>query len=59
MELTREVVELATIIRARNALRTPDALHAACYLQPGPQHVLLSGDSTFQRVQGLNVQLLA
>jgi predicted nucleic acid-binding protein len=58
LELTREVVELAAAIRVRHGLRTPDALHAACCLQLGSEHVLLTGDAAFQRVAGLNVRLL-
>lgn len=58
VELGREVVELATAIRARHGLRTPDALQAACCLQLGPQHVLLTGDKSFERVQGLKVIVL-
>ena len=59
IELSREIVELAAAIRARHGLRTPDALQAASCLQLGPQHVLLTGDAAFQRVQGLNVVVLA
>ncbi len=59
VELTREVVELATVVRFRHGLHTPDALQAACCLQLGPDHVLLTGDAAFQRVAGLNVHLLA
>ena len=58
VELTREVVELATVIRVRHGLRTPDALQAACCLQLGTDHVLLTGDAVFERVAGLNVLLL-
>jgi predicted nucleic acid-binding protein len=39
-------------------LRTPDALQAACCLQLGPAHVMLTGDAAFQRVAGLNVSLI-
>jgi predicted nucleic acid-binding protein len=59
VELSREVVELAAAIRVRHGLRTPDALQAASCLQLGPRHVLLTGDAVFQRVQGLNVAVLA
>lgn len=59
VELSRDVVELAAAIRVRHGLRTPDALQAACCLQLGPQHLLLTGDPAFQRVQGLRVVLLA
>ena len=51
-------VELATAIRVRHGLRTPDALQAASCLQLGRDHLLLTGDATFQRVQGLNVSLI-
>ncbi|ODU09208.1 MAG: hypothetical protein ABS84_09315 [Rubrivivax sp. SCN 71-131] len=59
VELSREVVELAAAIRVRHGLRTPDALQAASCLQLGSRHVLLTGDTAFQRVQGLNVAVLA
>ncbi len=58
LELTRDVVELATVIRARHGLRTPDALQAACCLQLGDDHVLFTGDDAFRRVAGLNVNRL-
>lgn len=58
VELDRVVVELAAAIRVRHGLRTPDALQAACCLQLGPDHLLLTGDTAFQRVQGLQVVLL-
>ncbi|MDZ7751324.1 MAG: type II toxin-antitoxin system VapC family toxin [Gammaproteobacteria bacterium] len=59
VELSRDVVELATLLRVRHGLRTPDALQGACCLQLGPDHVLLTGDPAFQRVQGLNVRVLS
>ena len=59
VELTREVVELAAVICVRHGLRTPDALQAACCLQLGKNHVLLTGDAAFNRVVGLNVAVLA
>jgi predicted nucleic acid-binding protein len=59
VELTREVVELATAIRVRHGLRTPDALQAASCLQLGPDHLLLTGDGAFERVDGLKVALLS
>lgn len=58
LELNREVVELATVIRVRHGLRTPEALQAACCLQLGTEHIILTGDAAFQRVHGLNVVLL-
>jgi predicted nucleic acid-binding protein len=59
VELSRDVVELATSIRVIHGIRTPDALQAASCLQLGMDHVFLSGDSTFKRVSGLNVMLVA
>ena len=58
VELTRDVVELAAAARVRHGLRTPDALQAACCLQLGADHALLTGDAAFQRVAGLQVVLL-
>jgi predicted nucleic acid-binding protein len=58
VELTRDVVELAAAVRVRHGLRTPDALQAACCLQLGPAHVMLTGDAVFQRVAGLNVSVI-
>jgi len=59
VDLTRDVVELATVIRARHGLRTPDALQAASCLQLGAEHLFLTGDASFQRVAGLKVRLVA
>ena len=59
VDLGRDVVELATAVRAQHRLRTPVALQAACCLQLGPEHVLLTGDTTFTRVSGLRVRVLA
>jgi predicted nucleic acid-binding protein len=58
VELTRDVVELATAIRVESGLRTPDALQAACCLQLGPAHLFITGDRMFKRVRGLSVRLL-
>lgn len=55
----KAVVDLATAIRARHNLRTPDALQAACCLQHGADHVFLSGNKVFGRVAGLNCRLIA
>lgn len=59
VEMSREVVELAATIRVRHGLRTPDALQAASCLQLGSNHLFVTGDAAFQRVQGLNVALIA
>ncbi|MBK6742540.1 MAG: PIN domain-containing protein [Hydrogenophilales bacterium] len=59
VELNKDVVELATVIRARHGIRTPDALQAASCLQLGEDHLFFTGDTAFTRVAGLNVRLLA
>ena len=59
IELTKDVVELATAIRVRHSLRTPDALQAASCLQIGAGHVFFTGDAAFERVEGLNVRRLS
>lgn len=58
VELDRQVIDLATAIRARHGTRTPDALQAACCLQLGPSHRMLTGDRAFRRVAGLAVVLV-
>lgn len=58
VELTQNVVELATVIRVKHGLRTPDALQAASCLQLGPQHLFFTGDAGFRKVAGLNVKVL-
>jgi predicted nucleic acid-binding protein len=59
VELARDVVELAAAIRVKHGLRTPDCLQAACCLQLGTDHLFLTGDAAFRRVEGLNVKVLA
>jgi predicted nucleic acid-binding protein len=56
VEMDARVVELATSIRARHRLKTPDALQAACCLQLGAAHVFVTGDTAFKRVAGLVVE---
>lgn len=58
VDLTRDVVELAAAIRVKHGLRTPDALQAASCLQLGADHVFLSGDRAFRRVDQLHVKVL-
>lgn len=56
--ISMAVIDLATAIRARHGLKTPDALQAACCLQLGPSHRFLTGDKAFQKVGGLHVHRL-
>ncbi len=59
VELSRDVVELAAVIRVKHDLRTPDALQAASSLQLGKNHLFFTGDAAFKRVNGLAVEVLA
>lgn len=59
IDLSPAVVDLATAIRVKTGLKTPDALQAASCLQLGHDHVFLTGDGAFRRVSGLNVKLIA
>lgn len=58
VELSAQVGELATEIRARTGLKTPDALQAACCLQLGADHLFVTGDAAFRKVAGLKVRVL-
>lgn len=58
VDLNEKVIELATQIRVHHGLKTPDALQAACCLQLGRDHIFLTGDATFKRVEGLSVKLI-
>jgi predicted nucleic acid-binding protein len=59
VDLTRDVVELAAVIRVQTGMKTPDALQAASCLQLGGDHLFLTGNGAFRRVSGLNVKMLA
>lgn len=56
--LTASVVDLATAIRARSGLRTPDALQAACCLSLGSPARFITNDSAFKREAALDVVLI-
>ena len=58
VELNAQVIELATEIRARTGLKTPDALQASSCLQVGSRHLFITGDVAFRKVAGLNVKVL-
>ena len=63
VELSREVVEAATAIRAKHGLRTPDALQAASCIQlaaqRGSSHLFFTGDTGFKKVIGLRTRLVS
>lgn len=55
VELSAEVVEAATQLRASVNLKTPDALQAACALSLAEPCGFMTGDAGFMRVAGLTV----
>lgn len=58
VEITADVVDLATAIRAEFRLKTPDAIQAASALTLGAGTVFVTSDPIFERVHGLDVRLL-
>ena len=58
VELKPAVVELATNLRVRHGLKTPDALQAACALSLLGETVFVTGDFAFTKVLGLDVRLI-
>lgn len=56
--LSNNVIDLATAIRSRHGIKTPDALQAASCLQLGPHHLFITGDRGFSRIAGLRVEIL-
>lgn len=58
VELTATVVDLATDLRVRHSLKTPDALQAACALSLERDAVFVTADQAFAKVVGLDVRLI-
>lgn len=57
IEVTAAVVELATEIRAKYNLKTPDALHYASAMEAGAE-VFLTGDRVLARCSDVAVEIL-
>lgn len=55
VELSPRVIDLATRLRAAHGIRTPDAIQAACALSLRGRTIFMTGDVTFQKVEGLKV----
>ncbi|TLU59050.1 MAG: type II toxin-antitoxin system VapC family toxin [Chlorobium sp.] len=55
VDLSRNVIDIATRIRASFGLKTPDALQAACCLSLESPHVFLTEDRAFSKVELLCV----
>ncbi len=58
VEVSAQVIEMATMLRARHGLRTPDAIQAASALSITGPVTFLTGDRQFGKVPGLNVHLV-
>lgn len=58
VELTADVVDFATALRAQHGLKTPDALQAASALTLGAGTFFVTNDPRFERVPNLAVKLL-
>jgi predicted nucleic acid-binding protein len=56
--LSPKIVDLATSIRARTKLRTPDALQAACCLSLPQSCRFITNDAAFEREPTLDVMLI-
>lgn len=55
VDLSRNIIDIATQIRSDYGLKTPDALQAACCLSFQSQHIFLTEDNAFNKVSKLNV----
>lgn len=58
IEIDRDVIEIATELRARHGLRTPDAIQAACALREAPDAEFVTGDADFQKVPNIRAHLI-
>jgi predicted nucleic acid-binding protein len=59
VEISVQVIETATMLRARHGLRTPDAIQAASAMSIKGPVTFLTGDRQFRKVSELNVQLVS
>ena len=55
VDLSRNVVDIATRIRSDYGLKTPDALQAACCLSLQIEHIFLTEDNAFNKIDKLHV----
>lgn len=58
VELSAEVVDVATQLRARYGLKTPDALQAASAFVASDRALFVTADAGFAKVTGLDVRLI-
>ena len=58
VELSAELVDTATQLRARFGLKTPDALQAASAFVASDRALFVTADAGFTKVTGLDVRLI-
>lgn len=58
VEITAEIIDIATALRADHGLRTPDSIQAASAVALGADTAFVTNDPTFARIRGLEVKLL-
>lgn len=56
--LSPKIIDLATSIRARTKMRTPDALQAACCLSLPQSCRFITNDAAFEREPALDIVLI-
>lgn len=58
VELSPQVIDLATRLRAVHGLRTPDSIQAACAMSLRGRTIFMTGDVSFKKVDGLEVMIV-
>lgn len=59
VEISPTVIEHAILLRAHNALRTPDAIQAASALTLTESAIFVTGDAAFAKVPGLTSRIIS
>ena len=55
IELDADIINLATQLRAKFYLKTPDAIQAACVLSLNTEVKFITNDSSFNNIPGLQI----
>lgn len=58
VELSPQVIDIATRLRATHGLRTPDAIQAACAMSLRGRTIFMTSDASFKKVDGLEVMIV-
>lgn len=57
LDITRDVIERATLLRATHGFKTPDAIHLATAFVAHAD-VFLTGDAALQRCPGIHIEIV-